>query len=378
MLDLSNLPNDFDGLSSREVALRICAPLQERNGVDLISIMSCPKMSFDEKRRAMVEALLCSKFEREYQAGNEFFMDETEQDTAEIITLDEMLKAEIDIEPNLSFSTANADVLRTYTGSTLKTYVYNLTKRFENMEKAATPGQLALEIVGGALLSVGVPMAVGTYKAMGPGIKFLAALKKGITGIGMKTAVAAIVVVLVVLLLYLFLENPKKILGFIINKTDHDFKVKNWNNDNKGDLFMQHGHMVDFMEDNKFGDLSAPKVQIQAMVDFGDSDPESFVFAGVFFADRNFGLRGAEGVMRFTSLDNSLRFAQMFAVPYFQDNGTNICVLKDSSDDMSKLFRTMYDNKAVRKDYTDQGFKLTSTVNDARGGVVACIASISK
>ena len=380
MLDYANLPTTFDHLSPRQMALDVCARIQTRHNIDLAAIMSSPSLSYHDKRRMMIELLLSAKFAAEYQSGNEFFADDTESDAADLAQVNNVLAEDTDIEPNISFPKKNAAVVRDYTGDELKTYVYNLTKRFENMEVAATPGQLALEIVGGGLLTVGVPMAVQTfkaYKAMGTAAKLLPALKTGITKLGMKTAITAVVVVLVALLLYLFLENPKKILAFVVNETDHDFVVKNWKG-GKGDLHMEHGHMADFMEDNQFGDLSAPKVQIQRMVDFGDDDPESFVFAGVYFANKNFGMLGAEGIMRFTSLDGSVCFAHMFAVPYFNDNGTNIGLQNSSSADLPKLFRTMYNARVTRRDIVEGGYRLTSTVNDPRGGVVAAIASITK
>jgi hypothetical protein len=101
------------------------------------------------------------------------------------------------------------------------------------------------------------------------------------------------------------------------------------------------------------------------------------VFAGFYFADRNVGFRGAEGVMVFTSQASSLLFAHMFAVPYVNDNGTNIRYLEARPTDMSKLYRDMYDSRQVRIDTTSNSYRLTATVNDARGGVVGCIASIT-
>ena len=360
-------------LEARRFAEDIVQRLNRGSSVDLMSIINAPGQSYREKHRALVEALLEAKFEREVLAGNEYFLGENEDPTT---AFERLLGSDIDIEPNISFNTKNADIIAGYKGDELKTFVFNLTKRFENMEAAATPGQLALEIVGGGMLSVGVPMAYNTYKAMKAGEALMVALRTGITKIGMKTAIVAVVVVLAALLLFLFLENPKKILGLVLNKTDKNFVVKNWNNDNKGDLFMQHGHMVDFMEDHKFADLSSEKVQIRAKIDFGDDDPESFVFAGVYFADRNVGLRGSEGVMIFTALEDDTSFAHLFAVPYSRDNGANIALVKSRPKDMEKFFRDLYDTKKVRVDKTDGGYRLVSTVNSNRGGVVASITMI--
>ncbi|PNB36201.1 hypothetical protein C1X73_37870, partial [Pseudomonas sp. FW305-130] len=82
-----------------------------------------------------------------------------------------------------------------------------------------TPGQLAIEISVSSLFSIGVSMAKLTWTAWRGGATFLNALRSGITSMGMKTAIAVIVIVLVAFLLYLFLENPKKVLALVFNDT---------------------------------------------------------------------------------------------------------------------------------------------------------------
>ncbi|MGI5211481.1 hypothetical protein [Plantactinospora sp. CA-290183] len=136
--------------------------------------------------------------------------------------------------------------------------------------------------------------------------------------------------------------------------------------------------MADFMEDHSDGNLDSPLVQLKQRLYFGEGVEDNVVWCGVYFADRNNGFRGAEGVMVFTSAtaNSTLKFAHMFAVPYTNDNGTNMRLVSGDGD-LSKLYREMYDSRRVRVDLVDSGYRLTATVNDARGGVVACIASIS-
>jgi hypothetical protein len=228
---------------------------------------------------------------------------------------------------------------------------------------------------------VGVPMAIGTIKALRAGMTVLNAVRAGITSIGLKTSIGAVVVVLVAFLLYLFLENPKKILGMVINDTDDHLIVKDWRKGVDGgtdsDLFMQHGHMVNFMQDNEEG-LQSPQVQIRARAFFAEKDPDNVIFGGVYYADRNFGLRGAEGVMIFTAKNSSLRFAHMFAVPYFNDNGTNMRLLSGETGSIEQLYREMYDSRKVQLEFNDGGYHFRSGVDNARGGVVGCIGSIRK
>ena len=119
---------------------------------------------------------------------------------------------------------------------------------------------------------------------------------------------------------------------------------------------MAYGHMAAFMKDNEEG-LDSPAVQIRGMA--------------------NFGLRGAEGVMLLTSKDEQLRFAHLFACPYFEGNGTYIG-FPEQGQDIKSLCTDYYGKRKVSVDYTDKGYRLRANVNDARGGVVACIASIAR
>jgi hypothetical protein len=275
----------------------------------------------------------------------------------------------------MALSESDANIVISYQGDQLKTYLFNLTKRFENMANAQSVGVLVAEMAAGSIISVGVPAAVMTVKALRAGQTLLAAMRTGVLGIGMKTVITAVVVVLASLLLYLLWENPKKILGMVLNNTAENLVVNRWDAGD-GDLHMEHGQMVDFMQDNEDG-LNSPVIQVKQKLNFGPGDPDNVVFAGFYFADRNVGFRGAEGVMVFTSQTSSLLFAHMFAVPYVNDNGTNIRYLEARPTDMSKLYRDMYDSRQVRIDTTSNSYRLTATVNDARGGVVGCIASIT-
>ncbi|MEV6850365.1 hypothetical protein [Actinoplanes sp. NPDC051411] len=362
-----------------EFALGICANLRETLGVDVLPILTSPAVPEPERIRRAAGLLLEGILDRaDREQLNDFLSDPT--DPAENPTIAWLLglpavPGAIEPEPNMAISEKDALTLQGYEGQKVYDYVFTLTKRFELMATSTTVGQLVAQMAAGAVISVGVPMAVGVIKALRAGSKLLAAMKLGITGIGMKTAITAVVVVLAALLFYLLYENPKKILGVVINNTDENFAVARWDQAG-GNLHMEHGEMVNFMQDNSDG-LDSPTLQLKQRVSFGPGDPDNIVFAGFYFADRNIGFRGAEGVAVFTSTTSSLSWAHMFAVPYTSDNGTNARWLDTPPDDLSKLYRDMYDSRKTRVDFTSNSFRFVSTVNNARGGVVACIAAIN-
>jgi hypothetical protein len=377
------LYNEYDHMSSHEFCEHILDNLKRAFGVDLRPTFTAPGLSDGEKLRRASAELLEGVFANAQREG--YWYDWNADDAAdEEKALDRSITAKLTVaaveeEPNLSFIPSDLTVIRGYRGDQLKTYLFSLTKRLENMSNAKTAGQLAIELTAGGLISVGVPMAVGAVKALRAGLPLLQAIRAGITSIGLKTAIGAVVVVLVGFLLWLFLENPKKLLGLLINDTDDDFVVNDWrkgvDGEKSGDLFVAFGHMANFMVDHE-GGLASPEVQIRARQNFGPSDPDNVVFGGIYFADRNFGLRGAEGLMILTAKSSGRRFAHLYACPYFEDNGTYLDIVGAGSSD--KFYYEFYPKRRVSMETEKERYKLQANVNDARGGVVGLIAIITQ
>ncbi|MFD1747542.1 hypothetical protein ACFSE1_18890 [Rhizobium helianthi] len=363
-------------VTPRQVALELIDRLDARWNTDLKSIISNEAMTEKQRlsrlRARMLEAALHAIDQHEGMDGSIANKQDNEKLIQRVLAGDD-----IELEPNISVTQHNYNIIVNYTGQQVYDYVYTLSKRLEAMSNAKTVGQLAIETVSSGLFTVGTAWAKLTWTAWRGGQTILQATRTGITSLGMKTVVTVIVIVLAAILLYLFLENPKKLLGIVYNNTDENLVVKDWRKDD-GDLYMEHGHMVNFMEDHATGELDSPLVQIRNRYYFGPNDEENVIFGGVYFADRNFGLRGAEGLMIFSSTTSNLRVAHQFAVPYTNDNGTNMQLIPAGSVDRAKLFRTLYDSRKTRIDVSAGGYRMISTVNDPRGGVVGLIASIQK
>lgn len=370
-------------LALREFGIEVVERLNAQWCVRLDTIINNEALTLTQRKRLLIarmtEAALSNIDEHNWEMGAD----------AELLAMENRVLIERaiegkdpELEPNLSFTEHNFRILSNYQGDQVKNFLIQLTKRFESMANAKTPGQLALEIVGSSLVSVGTAMSKLTISAWRAGQPLLQAVRAGVTGVGLKTAVTVVIIILAALLLYLFLENPKKILGLICNDTDEDLIVKDWrkgvSGGTGGDLYLEHGHMENFPEDHATGALDSPLVQVRKRAFFGPGDEENVVFAGFYFGDRNFGLRGVEGVMLFSSTTSNLMFAHQFAVPYTKDNGTNMRFLTARPGSLPDLFRDMYNQRRVRVDITAEGYRLVSTVNDPRGGVVGLIASISK
>jgi hypothetical protein len=376
---------DFErGLSlkpSREFAEELIAGLKDALGVDILPILNDGALSYSQMRYQAARALLQAAVARGLEGPDSAEWGPPGANDEESI-LAPFTDGEVDIEPNVAFQQKNVKVLTDMQGQDVKDFIYSLTKRFENASKSSSAAQLALELTGGAVVSVGLPMGAGVVKAFRAGQKLLAAVRAGVLSIGLKTAIAAVVVVLIGFLLWLFFENPKKCLGLVINDTEDDLFVNDWrkgvNGGDDSDLYMNAGATRSFMEDYLQGDLTK-KVQIKGRVPIDDEDKEFLVWSGVYFADKKPGAFGAEGVMIFSTAERRGLFAHMFAVPFSKDNGTNM-VYGIGHVPQKDLFEGLYRNREVRRDLmiTAENTRLVATMNDARGGTIGCIAAIIK
>ncbi|MDP9193623.1 MAG: hypothetical protein M3P06_18160 [Acidobacteriota bacterium] len=374
--------SEFSGLTGRQVAEQIIDSLKQDLGVDLLPIFENDNRSAKQRRHEASVRLFEALLERaENGADREAWVTPDEGEGEERQFLRAFAAGDVDVEPNLSIIEENVKALKAMRGNQIKDYLYSLTKRFENMSKATTPGQLAIEIIAGGLVSVGIAMAKQTYIAWKAGSTMAAALRTGITKLGIKTAIAVVIVALVTLLWWLFKDNPKKFLGLVINDTDSVLVVHNWrkgvDGDTGGDLYMDHGSILSFPQDYEGGILTK-EIQIDKRFKFEEGDPENVCFGGIFFAEKNFGGYGAEGMAIFSAKDGSARFAHSFACPYSEDNGVNVRVLNGQTPDVKKLFKEMHGARKVNVETSEHGYKLVSSVNDARGGVTAGITCFSK
>lgn len=358
--------------SGYDLACSIIENFRRRLGVDVLPIFNSYALTDKEKISKASSLLIEATFLKAYEQNETWFMEDKSEFS---------LDAAIEIEPNMVILEKDAKIIETYKGGQVYDYVYTLTKRLEAMAEATQAEQLASLMIQGGITAIGYKLLKALAGNWTKGVSLYSALTKSIVAVGTKTVVAAAVILLVAFIFYLFKANPKKILGLVLNNTDNNLFVKDFRDpNNKGDLYMRHGVMENFMEDSEDGP-SSRKVQIIKREYYGKDNEKNMVQMGVYFANRSAGLRGSEGIMVFSSMENAnFKFAHMFAVPYTKDNRTNMINLSQEKYpiNLDKLFQKLYDENKTRVSFVDGGYRYTSTVNDPRGGKVACIAVITQ
>lgn len=347
-----------------------CNRIREELDVDLYALLTTDEPEEQRilnARKAFLEAV----FDRADREG----LTELQMESGQLNTVLEAVGADMEVSPNWAYTEKDLPYLMKLQGLELMDHVVDLQKRLERASLTKDIAALAATLVGGGILSVGVPAVIAAVRSLIGGATIRAAAIAGIRAVSMATVVVAVGLVLIGLLAWLIFENPKKLAGIVLNNTDHDFVVKGFRGDG-GDLYMDHGSMVDFMQDNADG-LGSDKVQIKGRAIIEPGSPDNVYYAGLYFADKNVGFFGAEGTMIFRSTKGTAAFAHQFACPYTEDNGTNIAVYTGSPG-IKDLNKQMYKTRQIRMQLNDGPYAMQATVNAPRGGEVACLAVITQ
>ncbi len=368
------LITDFSELSYREFGVLIAENIQRNLGVDLLAIADSRSLDPHERLRLATDALLEGMANAPRLLP--FFCDPGTAGTTDMLQELFVMARSIEKEPNIAFSEVDARIVRGYKGEELKEYVFTLIKRLENITNTGTVGTMVAELVGFGSLGLSIEAGIAAGRALLAGEVARNAIRAGINAITVKVFLVATAVLLAALVLWALICNPKQIVGLIFNDSDHDFVVKGLNGSDGGDLFLDSGQMSAFMEDNAEG-LGSEKVQLNARWTFGAGDEDNVIFAGLYHAEKNFGLFGAEGVAVFTSTKSGVQIAHQFSVPYHADNGTATRIF-GGKETLKELFDRLYAERRVDFSVVEGGFRLSSRVNDPRGGNVALVCSIEQ
>jgi hypothetical protein len=370
-----NSGNDFESTlqKARAEAIASIKTMESRYGIELEELFDPTKYSYRES---------ITEFRRRIVDGVNAYQHFETEEGSELKAL-----GDTEYEPNVFISRKNALIVRGYRGQQIVDWVMVVRKNLDAMGAAQSTAQFVAQTLGGTLIAVGVPVAIKVATEMYGGAALKAALMTAVKGVGLKSAIIAVALALAAILYWLLWGVEQKILGVVINDTDTDYYVPDWRKSVDGyyggNLYMEHGTTENFMVANLTGSLDSPEIQLKSR--FADeNDDLTMVAAGLYFADRKGGFRGAEGIYVFIPYPDhgsDLGFAYQFAIPYTKDNRNNIDPYRDGriddKDKIARLFRTLYDAAKVNVDKTDGSFNMQSNLSDARGGRICGITMVS-
>lgn len=287
---------------------------------------------------------------------------------------------DVNLVPAIAVTAHNLQVLSGYTGNEIHDYVKRVTNGLSLIHEGQTAGEVALEILRSGLGSFSIAMIAGTAKALLAGQSLRVAVTLGVRAMGSISVVVGVAAFLVSeLLLYLLQTNKKVFLGMVFNNTDLNLQVKDWplgvEGDASGDLYMESGRMVAFMETHENEQLESPLVQVPARFIIAKDDPDNLVMGGIFAAEKKFGFVGTDGIMALTDLHNAdPRFFLLFACPYSRDNGVNVAIDATGSRTPKEAFDGLFDERGLDRTASSGIYSFQARCNSESGGEAAGIA----
>ncbi|WP_028888073.1 hypothetical protein [Tenacibaculum ovolyticum] len=287
---------------------------------------------------------------------------------------------------NMSMPMQNLKTISSYKGTAIDQYYKDQGDHLSQMIKETSTRAMAKKIKGAGLFNISNIASLTTANALLDEIPLIGSIVKGIEAVPGKF-VSYISSAIISGIIWALGLRPSIVSGMIINGTDHNFSVINWQEHNKegSDLYLNHGKLDDFMADHDSILLSSPDVQIMKRVDISETDEfEYMVFAGSYVARKDtslgFGFYGTEGTMIFTndSKKHPVKFAHQFAVPYSASNGTNIELLdNDDSTPIKDINDKLYDERDEYVSKTSGNQELTSSINGKHGQAGLILATIT-
>lgn len=286
----------------------------------------------------------------------------------------------VNVVPDVAVTEQRYREIKQYQGQQINNYLKGVTDGLSLLKDNMTPGQAAGTIAASGLASFGAAMLWGTFTALQAGAAFIPALTAGVAAMGSMTVVVGVALVIIAELLIFFLVLNKKVfLGMVFNNTGLNLVVRDWRAGTsgaaRGDLFMNTGSMISFMETHENPNLDSPLVQVVSRLFVKPGDPDNLVSAGIFCAEKNIGFYGTEGVMLLSSQSTgSLRFAFVFACPYTLDNGVNVAIGGPTS--AKGYFDGLYGRRGIERVAAQGNFRLLAKVGFPRGGEACGFAAL--
>lgn len=372
-----HLDSDFETMmqAARAEAVGSIQTLESRYGIELQSLFDSGKYTYRES---------FTEFRRRIIAGVNAYQGFEVEEGSMLLASEQ----DTEYEPNIFISRKNAMIARDYRDNKIVDYVMVVRKNLDAMGAAQDTAQFVAQTLGGTIIAVGVPVAIKVATQMYAGTALKQALLTAVKGVGLKSAIVAVVLAVAAIVYWLLWGVEQKVLGLVFNDTDSDYYVPDWrksvNGYGGGNLYMEHGTTENFMVANLTGDLDSPEIQLKSRFPVED-DSSTMIAGGLFFADRKVGFRGAEGIYVFIPYPGSGTppgFAYQFAIPYTKDNRCNIEGFTggtiNNKDEIAGMFRRLYNSAAVNVERQVGDCNMQAHLSNARGGRICGITMVSK
>lgn len=350
------------------------AALNRSLGINLEEIINDPQLNDDQKFNAIYGKVLTALL-------NKWINNDTSGQLGlpEGFNVDEFVKQQVatvtetKIQPiaNIMLMPDYVKELKTAKGPMVTTVVNNLfnlttaiaqNERFDVKSIAVLMvecGALAISITGAIAATAALVAAIPATPLLAPTMAAAA---------GLVAAGAGVVSSFVSLLITIFTSPnimERSFFGTVLNDTDDDLLIPNWKADQAkkkmAGIYCRHGKVTNLMID-KSGTNQGAIVGKRSLI-----EDKYYCNCGLYLVERNKGFTGTESLFRF-DLNNS-KFDVYSVCPVKADNGLDVSfsyVNKDMYDATTAIANEWSKHKYLVHEAKGNGFKVTTSLNDAR------------
>lgn len=251
-------------------------------------------------------------------------------------------------------------------------YVVHMTQKLEFASQSTNYLEIALDVVGSGILSIGGKWAINTIKALRTSATLIEACVAGaqaLSAITKVTAIISLVVVVVLIPFIIFMNKKAEMMMIIINRTPEDIDIH--------DYYLEHGKLVAKPEDMR---PTPPKIEPHAILGsmyIGDS--KEVAYAGIMYVTkRDCALIGVMGACKLefsttTNFPNGVHLG--FSTPLAQGDNCGY-ITAEKYDNAQDFYKKKSGDFQLEKFEDNNNYHLQSCVNSTSGGEPVMIAVI--
>ncbi|WP_103864393.1 hypothetical protein [Aquimarina sp. I32.4] len=285
------LIEELEEISPHGLAKDILNDISYRVGIDLYALITAETSpNFNKlqefKRHIVKDALI------EFRTNKLNFLDaDFGPDKRNDISLIETLVT-AKTEPNWMFNPRDLPSIKNYQGKEVTRYLMRLTRCFEQMTQSISIDVFADKLLSGGLVALGAKAGHFTWQEWKNGYSVKHAMVTSIRRVGMSVIIAIAAIALATLVVWLVFIHRKNILQIVINESNKDLMLKNYNKERE-EIFINSETIKNLIKGQEA--VGATRLQIKGGY-AGGASSNSFYYGGVCSVDKKSNDYETEGI----------------------------------------------------------------------------------
>ncbi|OHU85151.1 MULTISPECIES: hypothetical protein [Pseudoalteromonas] len=333
------------------------------------------RLSLEDAKLELAETIIRTALANYNQGGDARGVSEDWEGPVDVEEVIRSIRSTQEPNPNELYQAEDAENLAGLNAEEMGFYLNHKRITYERLvdKVNATIGDTANALVSAGVLSVSYSAGKKAIIELAKTKSARRAVVAGVKAIGVTNSLVVVGFILAAIILYFLLTAEKSFYGVVLNLSETNL------NCSEEDRYMHAGTLVSFPLDKEDG-VNANTVNIRGSALAFDDDGNDVLayYAGTYFAEKKFGLFGAEGMFSLAPENRTgPNLAILFSCPYFEDNGVNLETNIRGSQ-LSDYWNPLRNERKLRVRINKDGISAEATVDAARGSTPIGLTVIHK